>query len=281
MVAVIPASEATQIRVPRDRGWMLSHSSLAMTVGGNRRDRHAAAKPRHAHRRHHRHAASRPVHRQSRHHPRSRDQDAADAALGEPGLDHLRLRIPGLAAQGDGRAELDRAVLSRRGDRVRGRASALLLLPPRRRQPVSRGVGEGQWRCGYSRAARWTPCCIASGWSAARSGCIRCRCRWRNCPTARWCRQGDGELSDRAGQGAAVVDWPAIAKADGALDDAMLLTPPSTLRALGAGYRPVLHPSAMSLTADHATRHREARPRSIHVAARQCRGRWMASLASQ
>jgi hypothetical protein len=29
-------------------------------------------------------------------------------------------------------------------------------------------------------------------------------------------------------------------------DDAVLLTPPSTLRALGAGYRPVLHPSAMS-----------------------------------
>jgi hypothetical protein len=27
-------------------------------------------------------------------------------------------------------------------------------------------------------------------------------------------------------------------------EDAMLLTPPSTLRALGAGYRPVLHPSA-------------------------------------
>jgi hypothetical protein len=29
--------------------------------------------------------------------------------------------------------------------------------------------------------------------------------------------------------------------------DAMLLTPPSTLRALSAGYRPVLHPSAMTL----------------------------------
>ena len=28
------------------------------------------------------------------------------------------------------------------------------------------------------------------------------------------------------------------------IGDAMLLTPPSTLRALGAGYRPVLHPSA-------------------------------------
>jgi hypothetical protein len=30
-----------------------------------------------------------------------------------------------------------------------------------------------------------------------------------------------------------------------ALQDAMLLTPPSTLRALSAGYRPVLHPSAI------------------------------------
>jgi hypothetical protein len=27
--------------------------------------------------------------------------------------------------------------------------------------------------------------------------------------------------------------------------DATLLTPPSTLRALGAGYRPMLHPSAV------------------------------------
>ena len=33
-------------------------------------------------------------------------------------------------------------------------------------------------------------------------------------------------------------------KPESAIDDAMLLTPPSTLRALGAGYRPVLHPSA-------------------------------------
>jgi hypothetical protein len=36
-------------------------------------------------------------------------------------------------------------------------------------------------------------------------------------------------------------------KADGALDDAMLLTPPSTLRALRAGYRVVLHPRAKEL----------------------------------
>jgi hypothetical protein len=35
-------------------------------------------------------------------------------------------------------------------------------------------------------------------------------------------------------------------EAQNALQDAMLLTPPSTLRALSAGYRPVLHPSAMA-----------------------------------
>ena len=38
-------------------------------------------------------------------------------------------------------------------------------------------------------------------------------------------------------------------KVDGALDNALLLTPPSALRALRAGYRPVLHPSAVDLKA--------------------------------
>jgi hypothetical protein len=33
-------------------------------------------------------------------------------------------------------------------------------------------------------------------------------------------------------------------KAETAIEDAMLLTPPSTLRAFAAGYRPLLHPSA-------------------------------------
>ena len=37
--------------------------------------------------------------------------------------------------------------------------------------------------------------------------------------------------------------------APNAIKDAMLLTPPSTLRALSAGYRPVLHKSAMELMA--------------------------------
>ena len=47
-------------------------------------------------------------------------------------------------------------------------------------------------------------------------------------------------------QGRAFVWSPAgYRAAENVLDEAMLLTPPSTLRALSAGYRPVLHPSAM------------------------------------
>ena len=44
-------------------------------------------------------------------------------------------------------------------------------------------------------------------------------------------------------------------KADGAIDGALLLTPPSTLRALGAGYRPVLHPSAVGATTPPSSPH--------------------------
>jgi hypothetical protein len=49
-------------------------------------------------------------------------------------------------------------------------------------------------------------------------------------------------------QGRALAWWPAgYREAQEAIKDAMLLTPPSTLRALSAGYRPVLHPSAVEL----------------------------------
>ena len=58
----------------------------------------------------------------------------ADAPLGEQGVAHLRLRIQGTAAQGDGRPQLDRAVLSRRGDgawrRVTARASSAAATTP-------------------------------------------------------------------------------------------------------------------------------------------------------
>ena len=49
-------------------------------------------------------------------------------------------------------------------------------------------------------------------------------------------------------QGRALLWSPAgYREAPNAIKNAMLLTPPSTLRALAAGYRPVLHPSAMAL----------------------------------
>ena len=42
-----------------------------------------------------------------------------------------------------------------------------------------------------------------------------------------------------------VLQWTmAYEKTHAVLDHALLLTPPSTLRAMDAGYRPVLHPSA-------------------------------------
>jgi hypothetical protein len=54
-----------------------------------------------------------------------------------------------------------------------------------------------------------------------------------------------GEQSFLVTKGRALLWSPAgYARAGGALFDAMLLTPPSTLRALLAGYRPALHPSA-------------------------------------
>jgi hypothetical protein len=47
-------------------------------------------------------------------------------------------------------------------------------------------------------------------------------------------------------QGRALLWSPAgYRDTQNALQDAMLLTPPSTLRAMSAGYRPVLHPSAI------------------------------------
>jgi len=45
-----------------------------------------------------------------------------------------------------------------------------------------------------------------------------------------------------------VLQWTpgGYRKADNEIEGALLLTPPSTLRALSAGYRPVLHPSAVA-----------------------------------
>jgi hypothetical protein len=55
----------------------------------------------------------------------------------------------------------------------------------------------------------------------------------------------DGDDDFLITQGRALVWSPSgYTPADRALDHAMLLTPPSTVRAFAAGYRPLLHPSA-------------------------------------
>jgi hypothetical protein len=66
----------------------------------------------------------------------------------------------------------------------------------------------------------------------------------------------DGAMLQAAGESFVIVQgralqWsPAGYRATESLSqDALLLTPPSTLRAMSAGYRPVLHPSAVELAA--------------------------------
>jgi hypothetical protein len=61
----------------------------------------------------------------------------------------------------------------------------------------------------------------------------------------------DGAMVQQGAESLLIVQGQALAwlpasyhKAENGVKDAMLLTPPSTLRALVAGYRPVLHPSA-------------------------------------
>ena len=61
----------------------------------------------------------------------------------------------------------------------------------------------------------------------------------------------DGAMLQSGGESYLIVQGRALkwspagyGEANASLNGAMLLTPPSTLRAFSAGYRPVLHPSA-------------------------------------
>ena len=62
-------------------------------------------------------------------------------------------------------------------------------------------------------------------------------------PDGAMVQQGEGSFLIAQGR---VLRWSmaGYSESDASLDDAMLLTPPSALRAISAGYRPVLHPSA-------------------------------------
>jgi hypothetical protein len=80
------------------------------------------------------------------------------------------------------------------------------------------------------------------------------RAKRLHAPSVPWPQLPDGAmLQQDAGsilivQGSALEWSPAgYGRAQIALHNAVLLTPPSTLCALSAGYRPVLHPSAMDL----------------------------------
>ena len=68
---------------------------------------------------------------------------------------------------------------------------------------------------------------------------------WPDLPDGAMVHQG--EESFLVVQGRVLLWSPAgYASVERQLDDAKLLTPPSTLRALDAGYRPTLHPTALS-----------------------------------
>jgi hypothetical protein len=70
---------------------------------------------------------------------------------------------------------------------------------------------------------------------------------WRQLPDGAMLH--DGSDSFLIANGRALQWSPAgYRKADHAIEHAMLLTPPSSLRALGSGYRPVLHRTAMEPT---------------------------------
>ena len=129
----------------------------------------------------------------------------ADAALGQPGVAHLRLRIQGPAARGDGRPQLDRTVLSRRGHRVRGRASPVLLLPPRRRQPVSRRVGGRAMASRHVLARDIDAVLHRERLAGGKKRLHALPMPLEELPDGAMVQAGSGELSDRAGPGAGVV----------------------------------------------------------------------------
>ncbi len=94
----------------------------------------------------------------------------------------------------------------------------------------------GQWRRRRFARATSTPCCTASGSPSGKKRLHALPTPLQKLPDGAMVQERDGELPDRAGQGAA---WsPAgYREAPSSIEDAMLLTPPSTLRALAAGYR--------------------------------------------
>ena len=109
----------------------------------------------------------------------------------------------------------------------------MLLLPPRRRQPVSRRVGGGQWRCEL-RARDIDAVLHRERLDGRKKRLHALPMRPEKLPDGAMVQQGDE--SYLIAQGRALAWSPAGYRAADitALPEPMLLTPPSTLRAFSA-----------------------------------------------
>ena len=96
--------------------------------------------------------------------------------------------------------------------------------------------------------ARSTPCCIGERLERGKKRLHPLPMPVGHLPDGAMVQQDEASFLIVQGR---ALRWSmaGYCKTDGAIDGALLLTPPSTLRALGAGYRPALHPSAIALKA--------------------------------
>ena len=174
------------------------------------------------------------------------DRNALRAALDLAAMDLLPSRFQGPASRGVGR-RLYRIVLSRRGDRARRRSPALFRMPPQgcgslraimagALRAATRAPRGGDGPCAAGRAARWRQ---TSGGIASRSMI----CRMARASSCRATTSRPAML-----RGDTLLRWTSHrlcrsgrASRDGRVD---VLTPPSILAVLEAGYQPLWHPSA-------------------------------------
>ena len=99
-------------------------------------------------------------------------QNTDGAALGVAAMDLLRARFQGPPARCLGPL-LHRAVFSRRADRARGRASALLRMPPQGCRDICRSVARGaQASNAGPKLPRWMKSCTTNGCAVAPNACI-------------------------------------------------------------------------------------------------------------
>ena len=168
-----PASDPPTATQPVHHGRAASQRSCASDG--------AAAEPRRSVRRIDRHVRARTFSRQSRRALSSRRSDFGEAPLGLAAMDLLRAALQGPPAHvwHDGYTEL---FFLDEADRARGRASAVLRVPPRGRESVRREMGAGERR---RRAARARDGSGASGGAAERPRQAHARdAHSRHCLTA-------------------------------------------------------------------------------------------------